>query len=338
MRIAAFDVSHWHFPLYIPALLDEGVTVVGISDREGFAGTDMSRRLGCPLLSRDELLALDFDFALIFSRHCEMVATARRVIAKRRPFLIEKPCGLNPDEVARLLAEAEAAGVFATVPFILRVSDLARELNQSGQLSPAGYRHISFRFIVGLSSRYERNGSPWMLRKDTAGGGSVVNVGVHFFDLIEALTGSPIVSVTAHTSTFREDLDIDELSMYTVTMASGQIAHVHTGYLYPGTPDDQREFGFSVAHEDVYIQGFADQLIVKTAAGAAGTATATTRKSTVEYNTDVFYPPFLRDALSRWREGRPPLVGLKEALRVLSVCTAGFRSAEQGGAPIAVPP
>ncbi len=152
---------------------------------------------------------------------------------------------------------------------------------------------------------------------------------MHFFDLLESLTGSPITSVTAQTRTFRQDVDIDELALFTVTMASGQVGHVHTGYLYPGTPDDQREFGFSVAHDDAYLQGFADQIAVKTAGGVL-------RQDTVEYNTDHFYPIFMRDTLARCREGRPPLVGLAGALRALLVVEAGYRSAEQGGSPVAV--
>ena len=117
--------------------------------------------------------------------------------------------------------------------------------------------------------------------------------------------------------------------MYTVTMASGQIAHVHTGYLYPGTPDDQREFKFSVSHEEVHLQGFSDQIVVKSADGAL-------RTTSVEYNTDCFYPVFFRDALARCREGRPPLVGLEEAVRALLVIEAGYCSAEQGGVPVKV--
>lgn len=329
MRVAIFDVSHWHFPLYIPALTDPGITVVGISDHEDFAGPKMSRRLDCPLLSREELLDQEFDFALIFSRHSEMAATAGLVIAKGKPFLIEKPCGLNASEVFTLRQAASEANLFVTVPFILRVSDLARELSQDGQLSPTGYRHLTFRFIVGASSRYEQNGCNWMLSKSTAGGGSVMNVGVHFFDLMESLTGSPITSVSAQTRTFRNDIDIDELALYTVTMASGQIGHVHTGYLYPGTPDDQREFGFSVSHVDTHLQGFSDQLLVKSSDG-------TSRRTTVEYNTDQFYPIFLRDAFKRYREGRQPLVGLAEALRAVSVVEAGFISADRAGVPVRV--
>ena len=74
---------------------------------------------------------------------------------------------------------------------------------------------------------------------------------------------------------------------------------------------------------------FADQIAVKTADGPL-------RHATVEYNTDHFYPIFLRDTLARFREGRAPLVGLAEAVRALSVVEAGYRSAEQGGSPVAV--
>lgn len=330
MRIALFDVTHWHFPLYIPALTDEGVTVVGLSDRENFAGADVARRLNCPVMSRDELLEVDFDFALVFGRHNEMATTAKLVIAKGKPFMIEKPCGVSTKEVEEIRLAAEKANVFVTVPFILRVSDLARELSQDGKLSASGYRHLSFRFIVGPSTRYEKIGCSWVLDKKVAGGGSIGNVGVHFFELLENLTGSPIVSVTAQTQTLRPDSDVDHLAIYNVTMASGQIAHVHTGYLYPSTAEDQREFSFSVSHEDVYLQGFADQIVVKTTAGER-------RQMTVEYNTDAFYPIFLRDALQRVREGREPLTGLKGAQRAVAVVEAGFASSAQGGAPVAVP-
>jgi hypothetical protein len=38
MKIAIFDVSHWHFPLYLAPLRDPGIEVVGISDTASFAG------------------------------------------------------------------------------------------------------------------------------------------------------------------------------------------------------------------------------------------------------------------------------------------------------------
>lgn len=325
MRLALFDVSHWHVPLYLPAVEAPGVEVVGLCDAENFAGARLAQRLGCPLLPRDELMAKEFDFALVFSRHAEMAGVAQALIDRGTPFLIEKPCGLTSAQVRGLERAAREAGVFVTVPFILRVSDLMAQLTRDGALRPDGYRHLSFRFVVGPIARYERSGCAWMLRADQAGGGSAINVGVHFYDLVAALTASPVVSVSGATGIFRPDVDVEELAAFLLTTASGQVASVTTGYLYPNTREDQREFSFSVAHADAYLQGAADRLGVKRPGDAA---LSTTR---VDYETDRFYPPFLADALERVKAGKPPLVGLPEAARAVAVVEAGYRSAKSGG-------
>lgn len=330
MRIAAFDVSHWHVPLYLPALAAPSVEMVGISDAENFAGEALARRLGCPLLPGDALMTRDFDFALVFSRHSVMARRAHALIAAHRPFLIEKPCGLNLAEVQGVEQAAAAAGVFVTVPFILRVSNLVDHLTQTGSLSPSGYRDLSFRFIVGPLSRYESSGSRWMLDPTIAGGGSAINVGVHFYDLVAALTASPVVSVSGRTCRFRADAGVEELAAFSLTTASGQVANVTTGYLYPTSAKDQREFSFSVAHEAAYLQGHRGTLTVKRAGEQV------VQHLTVEYDTDVFYPPFLADALARVRDGRPPLVGLAEAARAIAVVEAGYRSAARCGTAEAV--
>lgn len=45
MKIAVFDVSHWHFPLYLSASRDPGVQVVGISDSAPLAGSKFADQL-----------------------------------------------------------------------------------------------------------------------------------------------------------------------------------------------------------------------------------------------------------------------------------------------------
>lgn len=126
MKIAIFDVSHWHFPLYLSALQDPGVEVIGISDTASFAGQKFASQLNTKLFaSNEDLLDEDFDFALVFSRHSDMAALAERLITRGVPFLIEKPCGVNLQEVSRIRQLSEERGVYVSVPFILRVSDLA---------------------------------------------------------------------------------------------------------------------------------------------------------------------------------------------------------------------
>ncbi|KQU50242.1 hypothetical protein ASG72_19615 [Bosea sp. Leaf344] len=328
MKIAIFDVSHWHFPLYIPALSDPGVEVVGISDSEAFSGERFAQRLNCKLFDSNEaLLEADFDFALVFSRHSRMAGMAKRLIDRGIPFLIEKPCGLNLQEVRRIRQLAERRCVHVSVPFINRVSDWASHLSPSEGFSPEGFQHLSFRFIVGLAGRYERNGNSWMLDKRQAGGGSLLNVGIHFIDLISSLTGALITHVSAQARTFRSDVTVDEQAILTCRNAAGQIGLIETGYLYPSTAEDQRDFAFSISHTSAYARAYADQLYVKARDQKPG------RSTTVEFNTDEYYPVFLRRSWADLAEGRAPVAGLREAEHAIAVLEAAYRSAAEGGTP-----
>jgi predicted dehydrogenase len=328
VKIAVFDVSHWHFPLYLSPLRDPGVDVVGISDTSSFAGPRFAQELNCKLYeSNDDLLKEDFDFALVFSRHSEMAALAERLIDRGIPFLIEKPCGLNLREVRRIRQLAQQRGVYVSVPFINRVSDWASRLSPAEGFAPEGFQHFSFRFIVGSVERYERNGCNWMLDKQQAGGGSLLNVGIHFIDLIASLTGAPITHVSAQSRTYRPDVTVDEQAVLTCQNAAGQIGIIETGYLYPSTAEDQRDFAFSVSHSSFYVRGYADQLHVKARDRQQGQST------TVEYNTDAYYPVFLRRSWADLAQGRTPFAGLSEAEHAIAVIEAAYRSASNAGAP-----
>jgi predicted dehydrogenase len=328
MKIAVFDVSHWHFPLYIAALKDPGIEVIGISDSATFAGARFSKLLNCKLYgSNDELMSQDFDFALVFSRHSDMAELAERLIARGKPFLIEKPCGVNLEEVRRIRKLSEKHGVFVSVPLIMRVSDLADRLSPAAGFTPDGFQHLSFRFIVGSVARYERNGCAWMLDKALAGGGSMLNVGVHFIDMISNLTQAPITQVSGQVQIYRPDVTVDEQAVFTCRNGAGQIGVIETGYLYPSTAEDQRDFAFSLSHRQSYIRGYADQFYAKSREHEKAYAT------TIEYNTDEYYPVFLRRSWTDFGNGRPPVAGLPEAEHALAVVEAGYRSAANGGAP-----
>lgn len=122
-----------------------------------------------------------------------------------------------------------------------------------------------------------------MLDKQFAGGGSTLNVGVHFIDLISSLTNSPITQVTAQMQTYRPDVTVEEQAVFTCRTAAGQIGVIETEYLYPSTAEDQRDFAFSISHANSYVRGFSDQFYKKSRDQQQG------RSETVEYNTDAYY-------------------------------------------------
>ena len=163
-----------------------------------------------------------------------------------------------------------------------------------------------------------------MLDKHYAGGGSTLNVGVHFIDLISLLTRRPIAQVSAQVHAYRADISVEEQAVFTCRTDAGQIGVVETRYLYPSTAGDQRDFAFSISHASAYIRGYADQLFIKNCGQEQG------RAMTIEYNTDRFYPVFLRRS---WADSR--LAALR--LRACGKPSMPWLSSRQGISRRAMP-
>ena len=148
MKLAFIGASHWHLPLYLdPALEVPGAQVVGISDPDPGFVASLSGRLGC--VGDIDFRALcrktkpDFVFAL--GRHCDMVEQARFLIEEGIAFALEKPCGLNAQDVAALAALEAGRGSFSSVPLVFRNGDFATRLRE---MSAKGIQYMTFRFIA----------------------------------------------------------------------------------------------------------------------------------------------------------------------------------------------
>src|SRR4029079_14824117 len=124
MKVALLEASHWHVPLYLDPLEAAGIEVVAVSDAEQVKGQAIAARFGSKLYSSShELLNREqVDFAFAFGRHSEMPAIAEGLIARKIPFALEKPCGINMSQVTRLRKLTEEANLYCAIPFIFRIS------------------------------------------------------------------------------------------------------------------------------------------------------------------------------------------------------------------------
>ena len=161
MKVALLEASHWHVPLYLDPLETPGIEVVAVSDAEHVKGQAIAERFGSRLYSSSyELLDREkVDFAFAFGRHSEMPAIAEALIARKIPFALEKPCGINMSQITRLRKLAEEANVYCAIPFIFRISDLLAALKEAEGQIPSNFNYMSFRFIVGAPNRYEEAGA-----------------------------------------------------------------------------------------------------------------------------------------------------------------------------------
>lgn len=329
MRIAIIETTHWHTPLYLDALEAPGLQVVGVTDGAGKTGAALAQRFGCAVYRDcDELLdAQNVDFAFVFGRHVDMPILAGKFIARGIPFAIEKPCGTRAIDVDRLVAGAEAKGVYVAVPLIFRLSDTMAIVG-NGKARPD---FASFRFMVGPPSRYEVAGAPWVLQRELAGGGPLINVGPHFIDLFTVLAQEDVESVSAVSSSKENDLSIEDVISVQMVTKQNRICAIECGYIFPSDKIVQREFTFSIKSPDAYFVSGEDQILVRSKLPGGRIES---RKAAARFETDVYYPLFVRRVLEEVRTGSKPFAGLRDAARALRVVEAAYLSASNGGAPV----
>src|SRR5437899_8934511 len=130
------------------------------------------------------------EFVIALGRHSTMVEIAHHLLDHGYPFLMEKPMGVNAEEVRRVAEKATAKNAFVAVPLGQRYQPFvtrARQLLAQGRFGPLS--HIYFRLNRPTSARYAGWNSPWMLDPEIAGGGCLRNLGPHGFDLFLFLAG-----------------------------------------------------------------------------------------------------------------------------------------------------
>jgi predicted dehydrogenase len=328
MRIAIVESTHWHMPLYLDALEAPNLRVVGVTDSAQKTGPGLAKRFGCEVYSDlDELLkAQTVDFAFVFGRHIDMPALAEKLIAHGIPFAIEKPCGIRAVDIDRLVSRAEEKNLYVAVPLIFRLSDTLDVVGR-GKTPPD---FANFRFMAGPPSRYKAAETPWMLQRELAGGGPLINLGVHFIDLFCVLAQDEVESVSAVSSSAINGLSIEDVISVQMVTKRNKICAIECGYIFPSDKKIQREFSFSIRTPDAYYTSGDDQILDRSV-GSSGKIE--TRKIPVRFETDVYYPLFVRRVLSEVAAGSSPVAGLRDARRALGIVEAAYLSASRFGIP-----
>lgn len=321
MRVVFVGVSHWHTSLYLePALQTPGIEIVGVSDADPDKAGAVAQRGGCPAWAdyREMCARLRPDFAFALGRHCEMAAIARVLIDQRVAFAMEKPCGINAVEVNDLARRARHAGVFASVALVMRHSPMLEVIREVAGGEPVQY--LSFKFVAGPVERYRQAGVDWMLHRATAGGGAVLNLGVHFFDLCRLLLGaaSPVV-VGAAMSNALAGLDVEDHGL--VLLRAGTAAgSIETGYVFPAPPA-VFDMHFSIRTARHYFIA-PDRQTFEIVDDAQRRDVRTIPTTNV-----ACYPVFVRDVVRRVERGEPPIADLGDMAATMSLVDAAYAMA-----------
>jgi predicted dehydrogenase len=131
----------------------------------------------------DQVPTSDFDAAVIAVPHTIAPAMALEVLGQGKPILMEKPLGVSLVE-ARAIAAA-GAGTASFVGYNYRFLPTVREaFARLGRGDLGTLRSIDM--FLGHGG-HPRSGDEWKLSPSLAGGGVILDPGVHLFDLLLCL-------------------------------------------------------------------------------------------------------------------------------------------------------
>lgn len=319
LKLALIGVSHWHVPLYLMEL-PQGA-VVAVSDPDEKIAADFAGRLRCNCYTdwRELLDKEKPDFVFAFAPHVQMNEMAMELVARKMPFAMEKPMGMNAQEVREVEQAAQEAGVFCAIPFVWRYSDTVNRLKES--LLHGKILHMSYKFVAGPPSRYLAT-SKWMLTKATAGGGCMTNLGVHFIDMAMYLTDSKDAKVLSSSYQYGSEYDIETYATSLLEMDNGASLVLETGYAYPMDDVVKRENRWTIVTENGYY------ILAENCLEAREFGKETVR---IPLNTDsdVYYPRFVETTLNDYVSGETPRASLREMAAVRDILDRMNAAAEK---------
>jgi predicted dehydrogenase len=343
VRIAAIGVGHWH-AVYDPAYLRQlvrmpDVAIVGLHDAESAVAHKRATEVGNPPVFADHRQMLRDtkpDFVLALGRPTDMAAIGRHLIDEGIPFLMEKPMGIDADEVRTLMEKAEARRAFAALPTPQRYTpfyERARAMIGRGEFGPLS--HIYLRTIGFSSSRYPAWDCPWMLDPAIARGGSLRNLGVHGFDMFLQLTGEETEVVAAQFSARALGQAVEDYAVVLVRSKSGVLGTIEVGNTFPRR---SREIHGSGRSTDKLLDGGDSEMKVSGRDAMLVSKSGQLRivredgEETLS-GTPAEMPSYriLQDALARWQRGEPPAASVRDCYRAVRLIDDAYRIAAKSG-------
>ncbi|HEX6716180.1 MAG TPA: bi-domain-containing oxidoreductase [Pyrinomonadaceae bacterium] len=219
---------------YIPAMLlphfkTEGVEFRSIATASGISAHDVGKRFGFAyaVSSADEVLDdKDVNLLIVGTRHDTHAELARAALGRNKHVFVEKPLGLNDEQLESVLDAAQSSTAKLMVGFNRRFSPLAQRAKEffDGRDTPLS---ILYRVNAGRIPKEH-----W-IQNAQEGGGRIVGEVCHFIDLMQYLTGAPPVHVFAESISAKSSKTVDADSVF-ITLrfadgSNGSVAYLSEG-------------------------------------------------------------------------------------------------------------
>jgi predicted dehydrogenase len=223
--------------------------VVAFAGRDMQAMRETAARLSVPHTYTDwRALVADPEVELVHivtppDTHAEMALAA---LQHGKHVLVEKPLAVTNEEAAAILDAAQNAHRMAGINYVMRYNPLYAAV---GEIAVHGWlgalTHVGFENYASDEGLAD---SHWFWQPQQSGG-IFIEHGVHFFDVIGQIIGSPACSVLAQTWQRTDGTNKEDRVQATVTYENGVDAAYYHAFNRPGALERQAaHFAFERGH------------------------------------------------------------------------------------------
>ncbi len=263
----------------------------------------------------------DVDAVVVSTVNSALARVSLAAILAGKHVLLEKPAARNPDELLPLFEGAEAAGVVVQVGFNHRFHPALRKARELIDTDAIGtLLFIRGRYGHGGRCGYDRE---WRADPIVAGGGELLDQGVHLIDLSRWFLGEfPLV--TGHVATSFWPMSVEDNGFLSLRTAAGQ-----TAWLHASCTEWKNLFSFEIYGRTgkLHIEGLGGSYGVERLAYYRMLPQMGPPATTIwEYpGEDLSWQEQWRDFTQCIETGRAPCGGLADALAALEVVHEVYR-------------
>ena len=192
-----------------------GSTLYAVCNRTHAKAVDYATRHNVPMVHENVDALLNdskVDCVYVATPPCTHKDLALQVIASGKPLCLEKPMAINSAECREIIAASEKHKIPVYVTYYRRSQPKfikIKELLENGIIGKVGSLKVTQ--YQELPAEVKEGRIPWRFSKEIAGGGLLVDMGSHVFDILDLLFG-PIKGINGCVDNYGHHYAVEDVA------------------------------------------------------------------------------------------------------------------------------
>ena len=217
----------------IPALLEDSDNVlVALMEKNEQVGEVVSKKYGVKCYNNEEEMLKNEECDAVYIGTPVFCHYEQAMLALKcgKHVFIEKPIGLNAEEGQKMLDAFKKAGKQLFIGYMMKYHNLHQEAKKL--VADGGIGQVSS-IRLQFTCWYPDIKGAWRQQKALGGGGAIMDLGVHCFELAEYILGEKIVETKSFYDTRTFNYEVEDSAIVAFKTESGVLGHVDVSFNVP---------------------------------------------------------------------------------------------------------